>query len=200
MAIHAIRIMSADDYRQLRAQDALVIDLRRPLDYVGGHLEGALCRPGIRLVLRQQLTGLGPDRPLVLIAQGPVDVDPMIQEAQAVGASVAGILTGAPKGWQARGLPVLGWTTMDAEQYTRLAAPPLVVDIREGAEAADPHWPSAHRVPFSTWTADLVAEMAAIPVVLLGPTARIVTAAVALYEAGAQTVYCGQATKSKTVV
>jgi rhodanese-related sulfurtransferase len=199
MAVHAIRIMSQDDYRRLLADDAVAIDLRRPLDYLDGHLDGAYSLPGVRLVLRHQLAALGVDRPLVLVAHNAVDLEAMIQEAQAVGGVVAGVLTGTPKGWRARGLPVVGWRPLSPDLLPRSADAPLVIDISEMPEPMPPGWPGARRLPLSAWTADTAAELAAVPVVLVGPVERCAVAAVALFENGAHTVYRGQGTISSTV-
>lgn len=191
--------MSADDYRKLRAQDALVADLRLPLDYLQGHLEGAVSLPGTRYHLRYQLAEVGFDRPLVLIAQAPVDIDPFMQEAEAAGAQVTGILTGAPRGWQARGLPVLAWSSLTPEALTEWSGSrPVLVDLQEADEAPDPAWPEGRKLPLSAWTRETVEELSATPTVLIGATARVRYAAVRLFESGSRHVYFGQITRSST--
>jgi rhodanese-related sulfurtransferase len=193
--------MSADDYRKLRAEDTLVADLRFPLDYLQGHLEGAMSLPGTRYHLRYQLAELGPDRPLVLIAQAPVDIDPLIKEAEAAGAQVTGVLTGAPRGWQARGLPVLAWSSMtvlELAEWQRTGTTLTVVDVSEAHEPAVSDFPDAERVPLSTWTRDTVERLQASPTLLLGAAARVRYAAVRLYEGGARDVYFGQTASPKT--
>jgi rhodanese-related sulfurtransferase len=193
--------MSADDYRKLRAEETLVADLRFPLDYLQGHLEGAMSVPGTRYHLRYQLAELGPDRPLVLIAQAPVDIDPLIKEAEAAGAQVTGVLTGAPRGWQARGLPVLAWAPMtvaDLAAWRETGAALAVVDVSEAAEPELSGFPEAERMPLSTWTRETVETLQSGPTLLLGVAARVRYAAVRLYEAGAREVYFGQPAKPRT--
>jgi rhodanese-related sulfurtransferase len=199
MAIHAVRIMSADDYRKLQAQDAIVADLRLPLDYLQGHLEGAVSLPGTRYHLRYQLAEIGTERPLILIAQAPVDIDPFIHEAEAAGAQVTGILTGAPRGWQARGLPVLAWSAVVPAALGEWAGPtPALVDLGEPEEESPAEWPNPRRLPLSGWTRETVEELAQGPTILLGATARLRYAAIRLFEGGARHVYFGQTTRSST--
>lgn len=196
----AVRIMSRKDYQRLRDDRAFVLDLRKPSDYVDGHLEGARSFPAGRFQLRYRLAPIAGDRPVVLIAQNLLDIESMNSEVVASGLVVAGTLTGNPATWCTKGLPVTGWRPLTAAEFAALPEDrrPMVVDLTEEPEGPmDPDWPTAIRRPLSGWSDDWSWLTESSGIVLLGPKARAVHAAVELMGLDLQMgpIYRGQTTR-----
>lgn len=193
----AVRIMSRKDYQRLRDDQAFIMDLRKPSDFADGHLEGARSFPAGRFQLRYRLAPIVGDRPVVLIAQSLLDIESMNSEVVASGLTVVGTLTGNPATWLAKGLPVTGWRPLPVAEFQALPEDrrPMVVDITEAHEGpTDPHWPTAIRRPLSDWSDDWAWLDSPHGIVLLGPKARAVHAAVQIMEVNASPgpIYRGQ--------
>jgi rhodanese-related sulfurtransferase len=190
MFIGAVRIVTAEDYRRLVASGAVVMDLRWPLDYLDGHLDGALSCSGGRFLWRHRLAGLLQGRPAVLIGRGPVDVGEIAEEMEHQGLEVVGMLTGTPGAWKARGLPVRSWRRLQRKDWELLNPRPPVLDVREPDEPHD-DWPEGVSVPLSTWPSG-IPEPARLAnqAMVVGPRPRVAWAAVRLFEAGLTNVFC----------
>jgi rhodanese-related sulfurtransferase len=190
MFIGAVRIVTAEDYRRLVASGAVVMDLRWPLDYLDGHLDGALSCSGGRFLWRNRLAELLQGRPAVLIGRGPVDVGEIAEEMEQQGLEVVGMLTGTPASWKARGLPVRNWRRLLRSDWELLNPRPPVLDVREAAEPHD-DWPEGVLIPLSTWTAAIPEPArAANQAMIVGPRPRAAWAAIRLFESGLSTVFC----------
>lgn len=190
MFIGAVRIVTAEDYRRLVATGAVVMDLRWPIDYLDGHLAGALSCPGGRHLWRPRLATLLAGRPAVLIGRGPVDVGDIAAEMEEQGLDVIGMLSGTPAAWKARGLPVLSWRRIWRSDWELLNPRPPVLDVREPEEAHD-DWPEGIALPLSGWTGTVPAPaQAARQALVIGPRPRVAWAATRLFEGGLTKVFC----------
>jgi hydroxyacylglutathione hydrolase len=90
---------------ELAAQDApLVVDVRAPGEFEGGHLEGALLVPLERL--EEQLARVPRDRPFVVQCQGGYRSSIAASLLERHGIAVAGDLIGGYGAWAAAGQPV----------------------------------------------------------------------------------------------
>jgi rhodanese-related sulfurtransferase len=195
-----VRIVTARDYIRLVDGGAVPLDMRKPSEYVEGHVVGSICLPAERFLLRHDLGPVVLGRPTVIIVSGPLLLDLVLPEMEAAGTTVAGILTGTPMQWAARGLEVRGWDRVNPAQWAAMSPRPLLWDIREAHEPADPAWPEARRVPLSEWLYGEPPDFRPdIPLCLVGPVQRQILAAVALYQNGAETIWAGETVLPKIV-
>ena len=93
------------------------------------------------------------DRPVVLIAARPEDLDPIMRQAIRIGRDeVAGYLDGGVEAWAASGRPVetSGRLTIDelaaALAGSSAADAPMVIDVRQMNEYAAGHVPGAWHI------------------------------------------------------
>jgi rhodanese-related sulfurtransferase len=187
-----IRIVTVKDYQALVDEGALPLDVRRPSDFVEGHVRGSRNLPEERFLLQQELRVVGLERSVLLICQGTSDLRSTMIEVQAAGIEVAGILSGTPASWAARGLDVLGWTRLTPEHWALKKPAPALWDLRESHEAADPAWPQAPRFPLSGWLSGVLPPFQPEEALcLIGPRRRQIAAAVLLYHHGALSLYWG---------
>lgn len=189
MFIGAVRIVTAEDYRRLVADGGVVMDLRWPIDYLDGHLDGALSCPGGRYLWRPRLGPLLQGRPAVLIGRGPVDVGDIADELEKQGMDVSGMLTGTPAAWKARGLPVRSWRRLLRSDWELLNPRPPVLDVREPHEPHD-DWPEGILAPLSRWTRLPEPALTAQQAMVVGPRPRVAWAATRLFEGGLTKVFC----------
>lgn len=189
LSSNAIRVMTLDDYRRLNTADTLVLDLRRPADFVHGHIENAFCHPGTRFGLRHSLPALVAGRPVIMVVQGLLDVDLMMQEMVAIGVEIVGLLSGTPKSWASRDLPIIGWSALSRADWARQDPKPLVVNILERSETDSETWPESQRHPLSQWGSHTVPFDYQHGVVVVGPTDRATFAAMQLFHVGCRRVY-----------
>jgi rhodanese-related sulfurtransferase len=194
-----IRVVTGADYQALVAGGALPLDLRRPSDFVEGHVQGSRSLPYERFLLRQELAVLGPRTPLLLIATDPGDIRQAMYETAAAGSLVAGVLTGHTRMWASRGLDVLAWNRLTPENWLLHAGQPPLWDIREAHEDPWPAWPPGERHPLTDLMADPPAMDPAVPICLLGPFRRQVAAAVILYNQGARRLFYGTVATPRVV-
>lgn len=161
-----LRPIPALEAARLLERGHVLVDLRSPGEYSGGHVPGAvnlsiaqgqfvsragqLLTPGAPIILLSDDT---PDRP-----RGDVpDVERAAQALARVGYDqVVGFVDDGLCAWQAAGLPIARvplWHASPGDVMRLLAEqraePPLLVDVREPSEWAEGHLPDAVHVPLS---------------------------------------------------
>src|SRR5215470_7666076 len=131
---------------------ALVLDLRDPATYGEGHVQGALNVWIDSPQFAERVAGFVPQgAPLLLMAQGPSDLDQAVQALTRVGIDeITGFLQWGMIEWKSEGLPteaVPQITVYDLEAW-RTERPELVIlDVREPAEWLGGHIDGARHVP-----------------------------------------------------
>ncbi len=131
------------------AGGAVIVDARPASAHVAGHLPGALSIPAGSSFGTWLGWVVEPDRPVVLVVDGPDELDDLARQALRVGCeTVAGYLQGGFPRWVADGRPfeTSGRLSVD-ELATALDADPadapLVIDVRQADEFARGHVPGA---------------------------------------------------------
>jgi hydroxyacylglutathione hydrolase len=138
------------DVERLGADGALVVDVRPVPDYAAAHVPGALSIP-LRAQFASWLGWLAdPDRPVVLVANPDQDLADAVWQAVKIGyEQLVGVLDGGMAAWVAAGRPVA---------HTQLVTPDQlggrrILDIRQDAEFAAGHVPSAEHVELGSLAA-----------------------------------------------
>jgi hydroxyacylglutathione hydrolase len=135
---------------RLRADAALVVDIRPVPDYAAAHVPGSLSIP-----LRDQFASwLGwladPDRAVVLVANSEQDLADAVWQAVKVGFDqLVGVLDGGMNAWAAAGRPVASTELVGPDQL----AGRRILDIRQDAEFAAGHVPGAEHVELGSLAA-----------------------------------------------
>lgn len=174
-----------DRVEQLRADGAVVVDVR-PVDvWAAAHIPGALSVP-----LRPQLaTWLGwlaePDARLVIVRDPDQDVEEVVGQALKIGYEcLAGELAGGIDGWAAAGMSVARTELLTADRLLGRD----VLDVRQRPEFTGGHLPDARHIELG----DLAEAVAGLPdaptVVMCGHGERAAGAASVLERAGRRDV------------
>jgi len=131
---------------------AMVLDLRDPGTYGGGHVPGAL-----NVWIESPQFGervaafVTPGVPLLVVADGPSDLDRALQGLVRVGVDdVVGSLQWGMIDWRSENLPletVPQITVHELEDWMDEHRDVVVVDVREPSEWMEGHIPSAFHVP-----------------------------------------------------
>jgi glyoxylase-like metal-dependent hydrolase (beta-lactamase superfamily II)/rhodanese-related sulfurtransferase len=155
------RPMSADDVEAMRRQGALVLDVRSPEAFGGGHIPGALNVDlhGGQFGNRASWV-ITPDKPVVLVLETPDDLHKAVARLAAVGqTSLEGYLLGGMHAWDTSGRPLESIKQMPAsEMHERIEAGDKsfqVLDVRETSEWKEGHIPGATHIPFHQLAAHL---------------------------------------------
>ena len=127
-----------------RDRDALIVlDVRPKEAFAAAHIAGSLSIP-----ISPQLPTwagwiLSDDKPIVLIAQTPADLDETRLQLIRIGFDrIEGFLDGGMDAWQNAGLPIEQLATMSVHELTerlRGSSPPFVLDVRTDGE-----WNAGH--------------------------------------------------------
>ncbi|MFJ5234179.1 rhodanese-like domain-containing protein [Kitasatospora sp. NPDC088391] len=145
-----------------RADGAVVVDARDPLEFAAGHLAGAVNVPADGRFAEQAGTVLDPARPLLVVAPEGRERETVTRLARIGFDRVVGHLAD-PEGTfrsvpeQMRQAPRR--TVADLRVELAGAEPPLVVDVRDGAERAAGAVPGSVHLPL----AELPHRLAEIP-------------------------------------
>jgi hydroxyacylglutathione hydrolase len=151
-AVPGPRPLPLERVRELLADDALLIDLRSPADYMAAHVPGSRSIPA-GTSFGTWLGWVVPhDRPLVLLLDSVDDWDGAVRQALRIGHDrIEGYLHGGFSRWQNAGLPLESAgratvhelaSTLRAEEV-RNGHGPLVLDVRQADEFARGHVPGA---------------------------------------------------------
>ncbi len=161
-ALPGQRPIAAGEFQALVESGHVVIDLRRQLDFGGGHIPGAFGIP-FDPDLSQWAGWVIPyDRPLLLLPAGPEQVDEAVRRLVRVGLDeVRGYLEGGIDAWVRAGLPLseTGQLT-PAELRERLqnGEDLEVIDVRTDEEWAAGHVEGARHI-MGGWLADRLDEL-----------------------------------------
>ena len=135
------------------AAGATLVDARPAAVHVAGHIPGSVSIP-----LEDSFgTWLGwvvdLDRPVVLIAAQPGDLDPLMRQAIRIGRDdIAGYLDGGVEAWAASGRPVESSGRLSIDELaaalagSSAAEAPIVIDVRQMNEYAAGHVPGAWHI------------------------------------------------------
>jgi len=131
------------EFRGLAGGGHVVIDLRDPLAFGGGHVPGAF-GIGVAGSLSTWAAWVVPyDAPILLVAGSPADVEPAVRALVRVGLDdVRGYLDGGIDAWGKAGFPIDTIEQIDVRELHRgLAAgeAPAVLDVRSDGE-----WDAGH--------------------------------------------------------
>jgi hydroxyacylglutathione hydrolase len=176
--------LTVADVAALQTAGALVVDVRPPARYAGGHVPGSLAVT-LRPVFATWLGWLVDDpwTPLVFVRDAEQDPEEIVWQARKVGYEVlAGELDGGVAAWTAAGRPLATVSLLAADQVD----PERVVDVRQDREYAGGHLPAARHVELGALPG------AALPpgpvITMCGHGERATTAASVLERAGRRDV------------
>jgi hydroxyacylglutathione hydrolase len=178
----ALPLLSPAEFLRMISDGAQVIDVRTVQSYAAGHIRGSLAIP-LRPAFASWLGWLvtDPRTALVIVAEPDRDLTDLAWQAAKIGyENLAGVLAGGIPAWLAAGEPVASVPLTTAAHVE----PTSVVDVRQAAEYAGGHLPSARGVELGD-LADVAADLADGPVVTMcGHGERAATAASVLERAG----------------
>jgi hydroxyacylglutathione hydrolase len=129
--------LSAVEFRDAAASGATVLDVRAPSSFAGGHIPGSVSIP---LEVLPNYAGwiLGYDRPLLLVIDGPMELDEIVRILARIGFDgISGHLAGGVEGWAKSGLPLRSFpsvTPTDLQGMLSRGKDVLVLDVRTGKE------------------------------------------------------------------
>jgi glyoxylase-like metal-dependent hydrolase (beta-lactamase superfamily II)/rhodanese-related sulfurtransferase len=158
--------VTARDAAEALAAGACVLDLRDPATYGEAHVAGAL---NVWIESPQFAERVAwcapPEAALILVAQGPSDVDRAIKALTRVGVdAVEGFLERGMLEWKAAGLAVASVpqvTVYELSEWLDEARDVLVVDVREPAEWREGHVDGALHLPMLEAVKRAAAELPA---------------------------------------
>ncbi len=146
------RPLSARETRELLNGGACVLDLRDPATFGESHVPGALNVWIESPQFADRVGWLAPAGvPLILVAQGPSDLDRALASLARVGVDqVVGHLQHGMIAWRTEGLPVASVPQLSVYELGEWLAEGRnvqIVDVREPAEWREGHVPGATHVP-----------------------------------------------------
>lgn len=146
------RPYTAREAREAVAGGACVVDLRDPATYGEGHMPGALNVWIESPQFAERVSWFVPSgAPLLLMAQGPSDLDRAVQGLARVGVdNVVGFLQWGMIEWRNEGLPVEAVpqiTVNDLAQWLEEGRDLVVIDVREPFEWREGHIEGALHLP-----------------------------------------------------
>jgi len=122
--------ISPRELGKLRATDneAVLLDVRTPAEFVEVHIGGARLEPLDRLDAEELVEEFGAGRPVHVICRSGNRAGQAIEKLEGAGCEGAVLVEGGMNAWVASGLPVnRGAKTMSLERQVRIAAGALVV-------------------------------------------------------------------------
>ena len=131
------------------AGGALVIDARSPAAHAVAHVPGSLSLPAGTSFGTWLGWVVDADRPVVLIVDGPADLDDLARQALRIGfESLVGHVAGGFEAWRRAGRPVEAGAVLDVDALAALLAAggpdaPVVIDVRQPAEFEAGHVPGS---------------------------------------------------------
>ncbi|MHC4947348.1 MAG: rhodanese-like domain-containing protein [Planctomycetota bacterium] len=143
--------LDVERFRRLASDGHVVVDLRSPVGFSGGHVDGALS-VGIDPSLPVWASWVVPyDTPLLLVADRDDDVATALRAFARVGLDeVVGALAGGMDAWRAAGHPLRQTALMTPEQVHDLMVTEChlrILDVRGEAEWREGHIPGVVHVP-----------------------------------------------------
>lgn len=137
------------------AQGALLLDIRTAQDFRSSHIPGSIATGADGNISGWVGWLVGPEKPLVLVAdagsRGAGEIQEAVSQLVRIGYDrIVGYLGGGLDAWQAAGRKIVGYDTLSAAMLAeRLDADELlpVVDVREAAEWHAGHIPGSVSLP-----------------------------------------------------
>jgi rhodanese-related sulfurtransferase len=166
--------------RELLAEGAALVDVRKIEDFAAGHIPGALSIE-LRPVFASWLGWLvDPDRPLVFVLGDDQDRSDLVRQCLDVGYErLAGELDGGMDAWRASGLSEATLEIVGPD-----AAGPTIVDVRQRNEYDTSHIPGAVHIELGS-LADMSGKLPPGPITLMcGHGERAMTGASILTRRG----------------
>ena len=146
--------LSPHEVEELRANGALVVDVRTDAQFDEAHIPGAVCNPAVRAGFGTKLAWVAePGRPIVLVGRDDEDAAHAARLAASVAVEgIAGHLAGGMTSWREEGRPVRSLERMTvAELHARWASSGRrlqVLDVREQAEWESGAIPGSAHMPY----------------------------------------------------
>jgi hydroxyacylglutathione hydrolase len=167
-----LAVLSVDEFRRQQAAGAIVIDVRRFVDFAHGHIPGALSI-GLRPAFASWLGWIVPaDRPLIFVRGPDQDRRDLVEQCLKIGyENLAGELDGGMETWRDAGLPVSTIALRPVHEELQGSS----LDVRQASELASGRIPGAQHVELGS----------------------VMTAAGAI-PAGPLTIYCGHGERAMT--
>jgi hydroxyacylglutathione hydrolase len=174
--------LSVPDVQRLRADGAVLVDVRPVADYARAHIPGAVSIP-LRAQFATWLGWLVPaDAPIVVVRNPDQDLIELIWQALNIGVErLVGELAGGTDAWAAAGHPTVGVRLIGPDEIDQQHR---VLDVRQEAEFTAGHLPGAVHVELGS-LGRTTAELTDAPtVVMCGHGERAAGAASLLERAG----------------
>jgi rhodanese-related sulfurtransferase len=130
---------------RLRADGALIVDIRTDLQFDDAHIPGAVCNPAVRAGFGTKLAWVASqDDDIVLVGRDDADALHGAHLAAAVGIRrIAGYLAGGMTSWREEKRPTRSVERIDVAGLHERIGEVQVLDVREATEWADGHIPGS---------------------------------------------------------
>ena len=157
--------LDIDSLQNWLAQGALLVDIRTAEAFRSAHIPGSIATGADGNISGWVGRLVGPERPLVLVAdegsRGAGQIQEAVSQLVRIGCDrIVGYLGGGLHTWRSAGHKVVGYDTLNAAELTqRLDADELlpVIDVREAAEWHLGHIPGSVSLPLcDIWTHESV--------------------------------------------
>jgi glyoxylase-like metal-dependent hydrolase (beta-lactamase superfamily II)/rhodanese-related sulfurtransferase len=143
------RALSARDFNDLRKQEqSLVLDTRKPKDFLDGHIPDALYigldgtfAPWVGALIQDLNT------PILIVTEKGRQQEVVTRLARVGYDNAMGFLQGGMDSWMMEGLPVRSVMSIEAEEYAQLKNEPTLVDVRKKSEFDAEHLVGAINKP-----------------------------------------------------
>ncbi|GAA3367218.1 rhodanese-like domain-containing protein [Streptomyces sannanensis] len=142
----AARALTREEFLARRAAGAVVVDARDPHEFAAGHLRGSLNIPADGRFAEQAGTVLAPDREVLVIAPEGREAETVTRLARIGFDRTAGYLPEPEDTFRAAAdqvTPAPRRTVADLRHTLATEHPPLVIDVRAGAERDQGHIPGS---------------------------------------------------------
>jgi glyoxylase-like metal-dependent hydrolase (beta-lactamase superfamily II)/rhodanese-related sulfurtransferase len=134
------------------ARGAVVIDGRTNEEFDESHIAGALSTSAYDTGFATKVSRVAPDgAEIIVVAASDGDERSAAELLAAVGVPVRGFLEGGMTAWRTEERPVRRIELIDPDELARRVAapePPLILDVRNGAEYAGEHIPDSLHIPY----------------------------------------------------
>jgi glyoxylase-like metal-dependent hydrolase (beta-lactamase superfamily II)/rhodanese-related sulfurtransferase len=176
---------------RLRADGALIVDIRTDLQFDDTHIPGAVCNPAVRAGFGTKLAWVASQEDdIVLVGRDDADALHGAHLAAAVGIRrIAGYLAGGMTSWREEKRPTRSVERIDVAGLHERIGEVQVLDVREATEWADGHIPGSVHTAYHDLTGVPDGLDAGEPIaVICASGQRSAVAASLLLRAGAEHV------------
>jgi hydroxyacylglutathione hydrolase len=145
-----LRSLKPEDVLEQTARGVVIVDTRRPPEFMSGHIPGAYGIPLTTPLITWAGWVIPFGAPLILLAERTAEREEAVRQLIRIGLDdLRGYLEGGMPAWEAEGLPVSSVPILPAEQVYRQMKrgnAPLILDVRSDAEWRLGHLPKAIHV------------------------------------------------------